>query len=118
MPIEYAYDLRAGTGCFIELEVTTDGEGSDLTGAAFVYVIAATEGGPPLVTRTGTVSSGNTLRFQLDPANTADLAGEYYHECKVKDTVNNLPTGVDIIDPATKEPRLMVRIRPSSAPLV
>ncbi|MEZ7197039.1 hypothetical protein [Pseudodesulfovibrio karagichevae] len=117
MAIEYAYELRAGTGCFIELAVTTDGEGSDLTGAAFVYVIAASEGGPPLVSKAGTVSSGHTVGFQLSPEDTADLAGEYYHECKVKDTVNQLPTGVDIIDPATKESRLMVRIRPSSAVL-
>jgi len=117
MVIEYAYDLRAGTGCFVELEVTTDGEGSDLTGAAFVYVIAASEGGEPLVTKTDTISSGHTIQFQLAPEDTAALAGEYYHECTVRDTVNNLPTGVKIHDATTKEARLMVRIRPSSAKL-
>jgi len=117
MPIEYAYELRAGTGALVELPVTTDGEEEPLTNAAFIYVIAATEGGEPLVTKTGTISSGHTIQFQLAPEDTAALVGEYYHECKVRDTVNNLPTGVKIHDATTKEARLMVRIRPSSAEL-
>ena len=116
MVIEYAYDLRAGEGKLVELAVTTDGQEEELTNAAFVYVLAATEGGEPVLTKTGTISSGHTIHFQLDPEDTADLPpGEYYHECKVRDTVNNLPTAVDILDSSTKEPRVIVRLRPSSA---
>lgn len=70
-----------------------NGGTKDLTGATVEWVLADRPGGPAVVEKdnagTGGVqitdAAGGVFDVSLDPADTDDLSGEYYHEAEVTD---------------------------------
>lgn len=82
-----------------------------LTGAAVVWklmdngpggtVRITKQSGGSGITLTTTTATNDTINITLDPADTASLAGQYYHECQVTDSVADVSTvftGVAIIN--------------------
>ena len=73
-----------------------DGIAINLTGATISYVIFS--GGVATITKTigsgitVTDATAGTFTITLTSANTASLAGSYYHECQVTDSSSNIST--------------------------
>ena len=91
--------MRSGDTKRLQFTVTdAAGTAVDLTGATITWVLAAKLGGTTLLTKTIgfgiTVNDASAGRFHvdLDPADTAALAGTYYHEAEVVDALGNKST--------------------------
>jgi hypothetical protein len=111
----YAYEMHAGDYHEVEMPTTIDGVVADLNGMEFVYVWANAAGKEPVITKTGVVSGENPV-IVLDPADTDTLPdGEYYHECKIRNPVDQLPITLDFLDSGTSERLTEVKLLPSSA---
>lgn len=78
--------------------VDSDGAAIDVsTAAAVVYAIADSSRGPALVTKTladGVSVAGSTVTVTLEPDDTEDLAGVYYHELQITDDVGHVDTAM------------------------
>jgi hypothetical protein len=64
----------------------------DLTGASVKWIIKKNvNSAENILLKTGTVS-GTDITIKLDPVDTVNLVGTYYHECEVTDQLNNVST--------------------------
>jgi len=70
--------------------VDNSGNAVTVTGGSATYAIANSVDGPALVTKTSAAGaitlSGSTITVTLVPADTASMAGVYYHELEVTDS--------------------------------
>ena len=75
--------------------VDENGASVDVTGAMATYVIYSSKTPVVLVTKSvgdGIIVLGSTITILLDPADTADLSGYYYHELEVTNYVGVVAT--------------------------
>ena len=90
---------RSGDSRRLQFTVTdAAGAAVDLTGATITWALATKLGGTTLLTKTIgagiTVNGASAGQFYVavDPADTASLAGTYYHEAEVVDALANKAT--------------------------
>lgn len=91
-------ELYAGDDDRLEFTITqSDGSALDLTNMSIVWQLADRAAGPALITKdsanAGEIAVVDTVggRFDvlLDPADTADLSGSFYHEVELTDVDGN-----------------------------
>jgi hypothetical protein len=93
-----AFEMYSGDSKTIEVAITdADGNAVMLTGATAIYTIReAITSTTALVTKatggSGITISGSTVTITLAAADTASLAGTYYHELEITDTGGNVST--------------------------
>lgn len=95
-----AQDFTMWSGDHKNLTYTvTDSTGAsvNLTGASVAWVLSPGPTSGSLVRLTtdsgsGIAVSGCTFTVSLSPAHTSSLAGQYYYEAQVRDTVANVST--------------------------
>lgn len=78
--------------------VDNNGDAVTVTGGSASYEIATSvHASTPSISKTSTAGeitlSGSTITITLEPDDTADLDGEYYHELQVTDASGNVYTG-------------------------
>lgn len=84
--------MHAGERKEIDITFTDEGAPVDVSTAAVTFVVAHAPGNPALVTKTIgtgiTVINGpaGVVRVVLEPADTADRFGRFYHECRVTES--------------------------------
>lgn len=94
------FTMWSGDSKVLEVAVTdVDDEAVVLTGATINYVLQkSSRGGQAIISKSTTdgISITNALagKFEItiDASDTADLAGDYYHECQVTDSSSNVST--------------------------
>ena len=94
------FTMYSGDSKNLQFTITdNDDTPVDLTGATSSWILAASADGSALVTKTSgageiTYSGGSTniATVAVDPADTASLAGRYYHELQITDTGGDVST--------------------------
>lgn len=91
---EQHFSMVSGDDKTLSITVTDSaGDAVDLTGASASWALGK-QGQAALVIKTGTISAPATgvVTIALEPADTAALAGNYYHEMQVTDASGNVST--------------------------
>jgi hypothetical protein len=76
----------------------SSGDSMNLTGASARWQLALTNRGPALISKsigagiTVTSALGGALTIVLEPEDTVDLSGRYYHELEIVDSTGNVST--------------------------
>lgn len=106
--LEQRRNLRLTAGDSKTIAVTID---VDLSGTTVRYAVVDGRGGDELAAKTSggsgvaitsTSADQSTFEVYLDPADTADLLGEYWHEAEFEDAdgdVTTVFTGVVVVRP-------------------
>ncbi|RMG96176.1 MAG: hypothetical protein D6706_10635 [Chloroflexi bacterium] len=92
------FTMWSGDSKLIQVMVTDSaGNSVALAGATIEYVIKDSVNGTTRVSKStsnGITISGNTFTITLDPADTAGLSGQYYHEAQITDVAGNVSTAL------------------------
>lgn len=106
-----SWTYYSGDTLLIEVSVEKDdGSAKDLTDASVEYGISSKPGSETLVSKTTpdgvtiTDAGNGEIEIQIDPADTEEMDGSYYHECEVTDgsgEVSTIFTGVFYISEDT-----------------
>lgn len=73
------------------ITVTVD-DAASLTGATIEFNIKKNENSNAILTKTNVSVSGNTITITLNPTDTENFSGSYYHECVLTDQYGNVST--------------------------
>jgi hypothetical protein len=100
-PAVQNFTVTRGDNLALEIAVVDDASGAakDISGASVRWWLAKTVNGPKLVEKTTadgsaaiTNGAGGLVAFELVPADTAGLAGDYVHEAELVDTAGKVAT--------------------------
>lgn len=96
---EVSQDFKMWAGDHRNLQFTvtgSDGSGQDLTGTSIKWVLKESVDSASLILKqtsgSGITVSGSVMTVALVPADTTNLAGQYYHEAEVTDGAGNVST--------------------------
>ncbi|WP_026694072.1 hypothetical protein [Peribacillus kribbensis] len=92
-----SFTMMAGDSLILTVSVTDEnGQPLSLTGASVKWVakkrVNSLENDILKTSDNGVSITGSELKIKLDPTDTKDLSGTYYHECELTDSVGNVST--------------------------